>query len=148
MTVKADGGGTKNDRADAKPRTDLVSPSLMIGAARVLAPGAEKYGERNWERGMKWSRPFGAAIRHMWAWFMGEDLDPETGLHHLWHAGCNLMFLAHYVQYPVYTQFDDRPIAHRPDEQAEPDPKTNMDDLTDVELIDELDARGVFWRGA
>ena len=110
--VGADGGGVKNDTIDKKSRVDLVSPTLFFGSAHVLRYGAEKYGERNWERGMKWSRPFGGLLRHLWAWWMGEKCDPETGFSHLWHAGCCLMFLAHYEAYSVYAQFDDRPVAH------------------------------------
>jgi hypothetical protein len=32
----------------------------------------------------------------MFAWWRGEDTDPETGLSHLAHAGCCLMFLMEY----------------------------------------------------
>lgn len=53
-------------------------------------------GERNWERGMAWSRPFGALMRHMWAWWGGEDNDPETGYSHLSHALCCVVFLSVY----------------------------------------------------
>lgn len=74
---------------------------------RVLDFGANKYAARNWERGMAWSRPFAALMRHMGAWWMGQDKDPETGLSHLAHAGCCLLFLLAYEQRGVGT--DDRP---------------------------------------
>jgi len=64
-------------------------------------------GERNWERGMGWGRVFGAAMRHLWAWWAGEDKDPETGLSHLAHALCCVMFLATYERRGV--GHDDRP---------------------------------------
>lgn len=86
---------------------DLLSPTLMTGIAKVLAFGANKYGARNWEKGMSWSRPYAALLRHMLAFWQGEELDPETGLSHLWHAGCCLMFLIHYEAY--HTGTDDRP---------------------------------------
>jgi len=46
-------------------------------------------------------------LRHLTAWWAGEDLDPESGLHHLAHAACCLMFLLEYTQ--THTELDDRP---------------------------------------
>lgn len=86
--------GRKDDAA--KPRHDLIPPELPDAVARVLTFGAGKYGERNWEQGMAWGRPFAALMRHMWAWWRGEDKDPETGMSHLWHAACCLAFLTAY----------------------------------------------------
>jgi hypothetical protein len=73
----------------------------------VLEFGAAKYGPRNWEKGMAWHRPYSAAMRHLWAWWMGEDRDQETGLSHLAHALCCIMFLMAYVKRGGGT--DDRP---------------------------------------
>lgn len=64
-------------------------------------------GDRNWELGMNWSRVFGALMRHMWAWWGGEKVDPETGKSHLWHAGCCIAFLIAYEERKVGN--DDRP---------------------------------------
>ena len=83
--------GSKFD--GGKSRIDLIAPEMIVGTADILAFGAGKYGERNWEAGMSWSRPFAALMRHMWAWWAGEALDPETGKSHLFHASCCLMFL-------------------------------------------------------
>lgn len=88
------GEGRKDD-GDKAPY-HLLAPELLDGVAQVLAFGAKKYGERNWEKGMGWSRPFGACMRHLWAWWRGEKADPETGFSHLWHAGCCIMFLIAY----------------------------------------------------
>lgn len=86
----------------------LLPPELLEGVASVLGYGATKYTSRNWELGMDWSRPFGALMRHMWAWWRGQDVDDETGMSHLWHAGCCLAFLIAYEQRKVGK--DDRPI--------------------------------------
>ena len=75
--------------------------------SEVLQFGMEKYGPRNWELGMEWSRPFSAMMRHMWAWWMGQDNDDETGLSHLSHAACCLIFLMAYSKRGKGT--DDRP---------------------------------------
>lgn len=83
--------GSKFDAG--KARIDLIAPEMLIGTAEILDFGAKKYGERNWEAGMSWSRPFAALMRHMWAWWAGEEKDAETGKSHLFHAACCLMFL-------------------------------------------------------
>lgn len=88
--------GRKDD--SAKPRYDLIPPELLEGTAQVLTFGATKYGQRNWEQGMAWGRPFGALMRHMWAWWRGEEKDQETGMSHLWHASCCIAFLIAYEQ--------------------------------------------------
>ena len=87
-------GGVKFD--EGKPRMELIAPEMLVGLAEVLTFGAVKYAPRNWEQGMAWSRCFGALMRHLWAWWGGEELDRETGLSHLDHAACCLMFLKAY----------------------------------------------------
>jgi hypothetical protein len=104
--------GEKHD--DAKPRPELIAPELVDALSHTLRTGAVKYGDRNWEVGMSWSRYFGALMRHMWAWWRGRSCDPETGYSHLWHAACCLMILVAYEQRQTGT--DDRPRgnAHGP----------------------------------
>lgn len=79
-----------------KPRFDLLPPELLDAVAVVLAFGAKKYADRNWELGMDWGRVFGAAQRHLWAWWRGEKGDKDTGYSHLWHAATNVAFLIAY----------------------------------------------------
>ena len=81
---------------DNKPRYDLLPPELLEETAQVLAFGAQKYSDNNWVKGASWSRYFSAMMRHMWAWWRGEDNDPETGYSHLAHASCCLGFLMAY----------------------------------------------------
>ena len=60
--------------------------SVLEGDARVLKGGADKYGERNWLNDpIKASTYEGAILRHLLAWAQGEDLDPDSGLSHLYH---------------------------------------------------------------
>lgn len=92
---------------DDKTRYDLLPPEFLEGTAQILTFGASKYGERNWEIGMAWGRPFGALMRHMWAWWRGEGKDRETGKSHLWHAACCIAFLIAYEERGIGT--DDRP---------------------------------------
>lgn len=79
-----------------KLRHDLVPPEVVNALASVLTFGAAKYGDRSWQRGMDWSRVYGAAQRHMLAFWGGDDIDPESGMPHLWHALTNLAFLVSY----------------------------------------------------
>ena len=79
-----------------KLRFDLIPPEVEEAFATILTFGATKYGDRNWELGMKWSRCIGALRRHINAWQQGEKLDPESGKSHLWHALACLSFLVTY----------------------------------------------------
>lgn len=83
--------GTKHD--GNKPRPELLSPDALLAIAEVLAFGAKKYDAHNWRKGFEWSRLLGAAQRHLLAFQAGEDKDPESGLPHLAHLGCCVMFL-------------------------------------------------------
>lgn len=85
--IKHDGG---------KLRYDLISPVSLEGLVQVLTFGATKYGDRNWEKGMSWGRVFGAAMRHLWKWWLRRGIDNETGLSHLAHAAACIHFLQHY----------------------------------------------------
>lgn len=92
-------GAVKNDKD--KLRMDLIYPGALTGLAEVLSYGAKKYGDRNWEEGMEWGRIYGATIRHLNAWWSGEEEDPETDLSHLKHAMCNIMFLLAYEEFEL-----------------------------------------------
>ena len=81
---------------NTKTRYDLLPPELLEETAKVLTFGAQKYSVHNWAQGASWSRYFSAMMRHMWAWWRGEDNDPETGFSHLAHAACCLSFLIAY----------------------------------------------------
>lgn len=83
--------GRKDDCG--KDPWDLLPTDAVRGIVRVLAFGAAKYGDRNWERGMAWSRCYAAAMRHLTEWWEGIKFDPETRYSHLWHAGCCVLFL-------------------------------------------------------
>lgn len=107
--------GRKNDQD--KIRLELIPSELLYAVGVILTFGAKKYDERNWEKGMKWSRVFGALMRHMWCWWGGRgptnlnfafgELDDETEYSHLWHAGCCITFLITYEE--RQTGEDDRP---------------------------------------
>lgn len=90
-----------------KIRYDLVPQYAQEQYAKVLTKGSEKYADRNWELGMRWSKVVASLKRHLAAFESGEDFDPETGLLHTAHIMCNSAFLTEY--YKIYPQGDDRP---------------------------------------
>jgi uncharacterized HAD superfamily protein len=92
---------------DGKLRYDLVHPKSLKGLVRVMTAGANKYAERNWENGMKWSNVLASLKRHLAAVEAGEDYDAETGELHADHLQCNAHFLSAY--YDIFPQGDDRP---------------------------------------
>lgn len=73
-----------------KERFDLVPVKPIMALARLFTRGAEKYAERNWERGMRFGRLYSAMLRHAFKWWAGEKYDPIDGQHHLtsvmWNA--------------------------------------------------------------
>lgn len=84
--------GRKDDTG--KPRWSLLPEGAVSNIVAVLEAGARKYSENNWQLVPDGkTRYYDAAMRHLEAWRNGELNDPETGLPHLAHAGCCLMFL-------------------------------------------------------
>jgi hypothetical protein len=93
-----------------KIRLELLPLAALEEIGKVFTFGAKKYEDRNWEKGILYSRVFGALLRHLFLWWCNKTRDDETGINHLAHAGCCLLFLLHYEQYPyLYKKFDDRP---------------------------------------
>ncbi len=96
--------GLKYDQ-DKEPIA-LLSRTWLLGVSRVMGFGAKKYAAHNWRYGIERSRILSAALRHILAYNEGEDLDPETGLSHLDHASCCLMFARE--MHDTHPELDDR----------------------------------------
>jgi hypothetical protein len=79
----------------------LLPPLALEETVKVLTFGAQKYERDNWQKVPDSKRRyFDALQRHVWAWKTGEQIDQESGIHHLAHAMCCLMFLyEHDVKY-------------------------------------------------
>jgi hypothetical protein len=95
-------GGTKQsfgdgrairDTAEDKPRPDLISPFAEDRQGHWLRMGAAKYAERNWEKGMPFSRCVASLRRHVMKYQQGlRDED------HLAAIMFNAMALIHYEE--------------------------------------------------
>ena len=108
--LTSDKPGTCARDNGGKVKFSMVPLPLLAGAARVLMAGAIKYAAWNWAKGSKWSQSFDCACRHLFKWwFCREDIDPESGRHHLDHVLCNVLFLRHNTL--SYQEGDDRPPA-------------------------------------
>jgi hypothetical protein len=84
----------KGEKLDqGKPPLDLIPYEALEEIARVLDFGAKKYARANWAKGIEYSRLISGILRHVNSFNAGQDVDPETGISHMAHAGCGIMFL-------------------------------------------------------
>lgn len=106
INSEAKGSGA---RANSGKISFAITPlPLLAGCARVWMSGLLKYAPWNWSKGMAWSVPFDCLCRHLFKWwYLGEDIDAESGEHHLDLVFCNLFMLKHFTK--AYTEGDDRP---------------------------------------
>ena len=87
--------GRKDDTG--KNRLDLIEPEFIESVGKVLTFGVNKYEPNNWQNVDDGKdRYYAAALRHLMAYRKGEEKDPESGLSHLEHVACNIMFLLHF----------------------------------------------------
>lgn len=99
-----EGGLPRN--LENKPEWQLVHFPSLEPMVRVLMFGAEKYEADNWKKGYPIRRTYGSLMRHMVAFMEGENDDPESGLPHLGHAMCNLLFMQYMMD--NMEEYDDR----------------------------------------
>ena len=78
---------------EGKPQIHQVPRALLTGTAEVLTYGEKKYAKYNWQKGGNFSTSYDCLMRHMTAWWEGEEDDPESRLSHLKHAAANIAFL-------------------------------------------------------
>lgn len=68
---------------------------VIKGVVAVLTYGSQKYARDSWQKVPNArERYMDAADRHLNSMNMGEAKDDESGLPHIFHAICNLMFVA------------------------------------------------------
>lgn len=81
---------------NSKPyRPDLLPWDALQEISAILEVGARKYTPDNWRKCEEPMRYFAAMMRHWFKFYVeGEEIDPETGRHHLDHMACNALFIA------------------------------------------------------
>lgn len=97
-------GGKKGQKLE---RFDLLPADSMRKVARHYGIGAQKYDDRNWEKGYDWSLSIGALGRHLNSFMAGEDLDEESGTPHLAAVVFHALALLQFAD--THPELDDRP---------------------------------------
>jgi hypothetical protein len=90
VMVTSPTGGRKGRKL---AQVSTLDPRSLLVLAEVSGWGAGKYSPHNFLRGYDWSLAFDAALRHLLAFWSGEDDDPESGLPHLGHAAWHCLAL-------------------------------------------------------
>ena len=86
-----------------------TGPLYKVGLA--MLEGGRKYGAHNYRAmGTRASVYYDAAMRHITQWWEGEDVDPDSGIHHLMKAAACL-FVQRDSQM-MGNDVDDRPIKY------------------------------------
>lgn len=94
MGWKTSSTDPKASQAVQKPQLQLIPPALNDETAKALLRGLIKYGPWNWrENKVEMMTYLGAMKRHIDCLIEGEDIDPDTGAHHLGcvAAGCGIV---------------------------------------------------------
>lgn len=73
-------GDPKASVGSSKLPLHLVPPSVLVALAGAFSEGAAKYGSSSWRHGAMASVYYAAALRHLVAWWAGEDIDPDSGV--------------------------------------------------------------------
>jgi len=96
-----------------KPPLSTLPVGPLFEAAAGMLEGACKYGRHNYrDSGVRVSVYYDAALRHLMAWWEGEDIDPDSGLHHVSKAIASLLVLRDAQMNGMVS--DDRPPSSKP----------------------------------
>lgn len=86
ITVNEHGG-----KESATPyRFDLLPPYACAEVAKILAHGAEKYGEWNWLK-LEPHTSLNHALQHIFAYIVGDNSEGDP-TEHARHAACRILF--------------------------------------------------------
>lgn len=89
-----------------------VPAPVVAEVGLAMLEGALKYGRHNYRAiGVRSSVYYDAALRHLTAWWEGQDTDPDSGLSHITKALACLVVLRDAGL--IGKLCDDRPPSHR-----------------------------------
>lgn len=98
----------KDALGSKKVSLHLVPPNVLMEIALGMTEGACKYGSYNYRvLGVRASTYYSAAMRHMMAYWNGQDIDPDSGIHHLSKAMSCLTVMIDAMHQGMFN--DDRP---------------------------------------
>lgn len=94
MTDKHKPSNPKDSVGIKKAPLSTVSAPVIMEIGVAMLEGARKYGRHNYrEVGVRASVYYDALMRHMTAWWEGQDTDPDSGLSHIAKAMASLAVL-------------------------------------------------------
>lgn len=71
----------------AKPPLHAIPPTALLHLGAAMENGETKYGLFNWrEHNVSSTIYYDAALRHLMAWWDGEEVAEDSGVHHLGHV--------------------------------------------------------------
>lgn len=97
---------TGAQKGTKKAMFDLIPPKALFEIAEHYGVGAQKYAKHNFRKGYPWGLSFAALMRHLWAFWLGEDIDEETGSKHVIAAAWHCIALATFMD--EHPDKDDR----------------------------------------
>lgn len=78
----------------AKAPMSCVSAAVLAEVGVAMLEGAAKYGRHNYRAsGVRASVYYDATMRHLMAWWEGQDIDPDSGMSHITKAITSLVVL-------------------------------------------------------
>ena len=114
MSSKATNPNPKDLAAVNKLPLAWVPPRVLTEIGLALGEGGTKYGPYNYRQdGCLASVYYSATLRHLFAWFEGQDLDPDSGLSHVTKAIASLTVLRDSMMAENWV--DDRPQGGSPE---------------------------------
>lgn len=119
-----------------KPQMSLTPSTALVHLALAFADGAAKYGPYNWREKKVSSMIYIDAIeRHLACWVDGENVAPDSGVHHLAHvmACCAIIIDAE----TVGTLNDNRPPKAPTAELIRAMTKGGLVSQADLDLLEE-----------
>ena len=81
-----------------KRKWSLVHFQSLEPMIEVLEFGAKKYEPYNWQKGLDQKEVLESLQRHVAKLFDGEEIDSESGIHHIGHIMCNAMFYSYGIK--------------------------------------------------
>ena len=96
-------GTAQREEVRGKGRPDLISPFAILRLGKWSEDGAIKYGDRNWEKGMPFSRYTQSLCRHLEKWKANEQSED-----HLSAIMWNAMAIIHHQELGEL-EWDDMP---------------------------------------